>query len=61
MKTIVIAFSALVFVGSAQASQPEFNLVEVEMTPIAEAQKPVLMAADRFASYELENVASGGQ
>jgi hypothetical protein len=66
MKTFVIAFTALVFVngaflGSAEASQPEFNLVEVEMTPIAEAQKPILVAAERFARYELENIASGGQ
>jgi len=66
MKTILITFTALVFAngliaGSAEASQPEFNLVEVEMTPIVEAQKPIQMAADRFANYELENSASGGQ
>ena len=61
MKTIVIAFGALVFVSSAQASQPEFNLVEVEMTPISEAQKPIVLVAERFARYELENIASGGQ
>ena len=61
MKKLMIAAASLMIAVSAQASQPEFNLVEVEMTPIAEAQKPILMAADRFASYELENVASGGQ
>jgi hypothetical protein len=61
MNKLMIAAASLMIAASAQASQPEFNLVEVEMTPIAEAQKPILVAADRFASYELENVASGGQ
>jgi hypothetical protein len=61
MKNLMIAAASLMIVANAQASQPEFNLVEVEMTPIAEAQKPLLLASDRFANYELENSASGGQ
>ena len=61
MNKILIAAASLMIAASAQASQPEFYLVEVEMTPIVEAQKPVLVAADRFANYELENTANGGQ
>jgi len=61
MKKILIAAASLIIAASAQASQPEFNLVEVEMTPIVEAQKPILVASDRFANYELENTANGGQ
>jgi hypothetical protein len=61
MNKLMIAAASLMIAASAQASQPEFNLVEVEMTPIAEAQKPLLLASDRFANYELENSASSGQ
>jgi len=61
MNKLMIAAFSLMIAASAQASQPEFSLVEVEMTPIAETQKPILLAAERFSNYELENVASGGQ
>ena len=60
-KLMIAAASLMIVASAAQASQPEFNLVEVEMTPIVEAQKPIVMAADRFANYELENSSSGGQ
>jgi hypothetical protein len=61
MNKLMIAAASLMIAASAQANQPEFNLVEVEMTPIVEAQKPLILASERFANYELENSASGGQ
>jgi hypothetical protein len=60
MKKIMIAASLMIAV-SAQANQPEFTLLEVDMTPTSEVQKPVVVADARFANYELENIASGGQ
>ena len=63
MKKITIAVASLLFAAAAQASQPEFTLVEVDMTPMTEVQKPVVVANwdARFGAYALENVASGGQ
>jgi hypothetical protein len=66
MKTLIVSSTIALFIfggwtGAARASQPEFTMVEVEMTPITEAQKPILVSESRFANYELENVASGGQ
>lgn len=67
MKKITIAASlmgALTFSLGAYANQPEFTLVEVDMTPMTEVQKPVVVAAkwdSRFGGYALENTASGGQ
>jgi hypothetical protein len=61
MKKIVIAAASLMLVAQAHASQPEYTLVEVEMTPIVE--KPVVAAKwdSRFGPYALENIAAGGQ
>ena len=61
MKKLIIAAASLMIAASAQANQPEFTILEVDMTPITEVQKPILVSDARFANYELENVASGGQ
>jgi len=63
MKKITIAVASLMIAATAQASQPEYTLVEVEMTPMAEVQKPVVVAKwdSRFGAYALENAAAGGQ
>jgi hypothetical protein len=61
MKKIMIAAASLMIAASAQANQPEFTMTEVDMTPLTEVQKPILVSDARFANYELENVASGGQ
>jgi hypothetical protein len=62
MKKITIAV-AMMFAASAYAAQPEFTLVEVEITPTTEAQKPLVVAKwdSRFGAYALENVAAGGE
>ena len=61
MKKIVIAAAGLMLVANVHAAQPEYGLVEVDMTPIAE--KPALVAKwdSRFGPYALENAAAGGQ
>ena len=61
MNKLMIAAASLMIAASAQASQAEFTMVEVDMTPITEVQKPIVVSDARFANYELENVASGGQ
>jgi len=63
MKKIMIAVASLMIAASAQANQPEYTLVEVEMTPVAEVQKPIVVSKwdSRFGAYALENVAAGGQ
>jgi len=66
MKTIIVSATIALFIfggwtGAARASQPEFTIVEVDMTPITEVQQPILVSDARFANYELENIASGGQ
>jgi hypothetical protein len=61
MNKLMIAAASLMIAASAQASQPEYTLVEVDMTPTTEVQKPIVVSDARFANYELENVASGGQ
>jgi hypothetical protein len=61
MNKLMIAAASLMIAVSAQASQPEFTMTEVDMTPITEVQKPILLSDARFANYELENIASGGQ
>jgi hypothetical protein len=61
MKKLIIAAASLMIAASAQANQPEFTMTEVDMTPLTEVQKPILVSDARFANYELENVASGGQ
>ena len=61
MNKLMIAAASLMIAASAQANQPEFTIVEVDMTPTTEAQKPILVSDARFANYELENIASGGQ
>ena len=62
MKKIMIAAASLVFVTNAQANQPEFSLVEVDVTPIVAQQSVVVSKWDsRFGAYALENVAAGGQ
>ena len=58
MNKLMIAAASLMIAASAQASQPEFTMVEVEMTPMTEAQKPIVVSESRFANYELENTAS---
>ena len=63
MKKITIAVAGLLFTAGAYASQPEFTLVEVEITPMTEVQKPLVAAVrwdTRFGGYALENTASGG-
>mgnify|MGYP006951210244 CR=1 FL=1 len=61
MKKIVIAAASLMLMANAHAAQPEYGLVEVDMTPIVD--KPALVAKwdSRFGPYALENVAAGGQ
>jgi hypothetical protein len=63
MNKLMIAAASLMIATSAQANQPEYMLVEVEMTPIAEVQKPIVVAKwdSRFGAYALENIAAGGQ
>jgi hypothetical protein len=63
MNKLMIAAASLMIATSAQANQPEFTLVEVEMTPIVEVQKPIVVAKwdSRFGAYALENIAAGGQ
>jgi hypothetical protein len=61
MSKLIIAAASLMIAASAQANQPEFTMVDVDMTAITEAQKPILVSDSRLASYELENVASGGR
>jgi hypothetical protein len=60
MKKIMIAAASLMFVASAQASQPEYTMeIGVDVTPIV---KQVAVAkTDRFSGYALENIAAGGQ
>jgi hypothetical protein len=61
MKKIVMAAAGLMLVAQAHAAQPEYTLVEVEMTPVVE--KPALVAKwdSRFGPYAIENVASSGE
>ena len=61
MKKIVIAAASLMLMANAHAAQPEYGLVEVDMTPIVD--KPALIAKwdSRFGPYALENAAAGGQ
>jgi len=63
MNKLMIAAASLMIATSAQANQPEYTLVEVEMTPAAEVQKPIVVAKwdSRFGAYALENIAAGGQ
>jgi len=63
MKKITIAVASLMIAATAQANQPEYTLVEVEMTPVAQVQKPVAFAKwdSRFGAYALENVAADGR
>jgi len=60
MRKIVIAAS-LMFVGHAYAAEPEYMLVETDMTPIAEKPAVVAKWDSRFGPYALENIAAGGQ
>jgi len=63
MKKITIAVASLMIAATAQASQPEYTLVDVEMTPVAELQKPIVFAKwdSRFGAYALENAADDGR
>ncbi len=61
MKKIVIAAASLMLIANAHAAQPEYGLVEVDMTPTVD--KPALVAKwdSRFGPYALENAAAAGQ
>jgi len=61
MKKIVMAAAGLMLAASAHAAQPEYGVVDTEMTPVVE--KPALLAKwdSRFGPYAIENVAAGGQ
>jgi hypothetical protein len=61
MSKLIIAAAGLMIAACAQASQPEFTLTEVDMTPLTEVQKPIQVSDARFANYELENIAGGGR
>jgi hypothetical protein len=61
MKKIVIAAASLMLVANAHAAQPEYGLVEVDMTPIVEKPAVVAKWDSRFGPYALENAAAGGQ
>jgi hypothetical protein len=61
MKKIVIAAASLLLMANAHAAQPEYGLVEVEMTPIVEQPAVVAKWDSRFGPYALENAAAGGQ
>lgn len=56
MKSLMIAAASLMIVANAQAEQ--VLMIQVEMTPMVEQQKPVAKSDERFANYALENSAS---
>jgi hypothetical protein len=61
MKKIVIAAASLMLMANAHAAQPEYGMVEVDMTPIVEKPAVVAKWDSRFGPYALENAAAGGQ
>jgi hypothetical protein len=57
MKKLMAAAAGLLLAASAQANQPEFPTLEVDM-PITEAQKPLVStnnAAPRFEVYAMSS------
>lgn len=63
MSKLIIAAASMLIGFAAYADEMEVKMVEVEMTPITEAQKPVIAAkkADsRFANYALESFNASG-
>jgi hypothetical protein len=57
----VIAAASLMLMANAHAAQPEYGMVEVDMTPIVEKPAVVAKWDSRFGPYALENAAAGGQ
>jgi hypothetical protein len=54
MSKLILAVASLMIAASAQAHQPEFTLVDADMTVTTEAQKPIVVSEARFSNRELK-------